>query len=108
MQDTVEALRKQIPSGKAMAKIPLMKTYLELNRRQDFFELMDEVGEELLKSEDRHDSYGKELYYSVSVLLLQFINENKLNERLAYPVGLNNLTNLDEHPSWYDAFHYLY
>lgn len=106
--ETIQTLRKQNYRAKAMAKIPLMKTYLELNRRQDYFELMDEVGEELLKSAEQRDAYGKELYYSVSVLLLRFIHENQFSEQLAYLVGLNKLTNFDEHSSWQEAFAYLY
>lgn len=106
--ETVNAQREQILPGKAMAKIPMLKTYLELHRRQEFFELLDEVGAELLRSRSRHDSHGIELYYSVSVLLLQFINENQLYEQIAFHVGLYKLTNVNEHLSWNEALQYLY
>lgn len=106
--ETVHAQRGRESAGKVMAKVPLLRTHLELHRRQEFFELLDEVGAELLQNRSRHDSYGMELYYSVSVLLLQFINENQLNEQIAFHIGLYKLTRVDEHSSWEQAFQYLY
>lgn len=106
--ETVNARKEQVTSGKIMGKIPMLKTHLELHRRQEFFELLDEVGAELLKSRSHHDSGGIELYYSVSVLLLQFINENQLNEQIAFYIGLFKLTRVDEHQSWNEALQYLY
>lgn len=106
--EAIKEEREQIPSGKVMVKIPMLKSYLELRRRPEYFKLLDEVGEELLQSRSRHDSYGMELYYSVSVLLLQFINENQLNEQIAFHIGLYKLTRIDEHASWNEAFQYLY
>nr|WP_296440118.1 response regulator [uncultured Acetatifactor sp.] len=107
----VEALsvrREQAEPGKTMMKIPALRAHLELCRREDFFEVLGEVGEEMLKSRSRHDFRGMQIYYSVSVLLLQFINENQLNERIAFHIGLYKLTKIDEHASWEDSLHYLY
>jgi two-component system response regulator YesN len=106
--ETVKARSTREASGKAIAKIPMLKAHLEMHRRQEFFDLLDEVGDELLTCRSRHDSNGMGLYYSVSVLLLQFINENQLNEQIAFHVGLYKLTRVDEHLSWNAALHYLY
>lgn len=95
-------------SDKVILKVPMLKTYLELNHRQEYFQLLNEIGQVLIKSRSRHDSYGTELYYSVSVLLLQFINGNQLNEQIAFHVGLYKLTRVDEHESWEEAVQYLY
>lgn len=106
--EKVNAQREQTSPGKAMVKIPMLKTYLELHQREEFFQLLDEVGTELLKSRSSHDSHGMELYYSVSVLLLQFINENQLNEQIAFHIGLYKLIRVDEHSSWNEALQFLY
>lgn len=106
--EMINARKEPIVSEKVMMKIPMLKTCLELHRRRDFYEILDEIGEELLKSKSRHDSKGMEMYYSVSVLLLQFINENQLNEQIAFQIGLYKLTKIDEHLSWNEALQYLY
>lgn len=106
--EKVNAQREQASPGKAMVKIPMLKTYLELHQREEFFHLLDEVGAELLQGRSSHDSHGMELYYSVSVLLLQFVNENQLNEQIAFHIGLYKLIRVDEHSSWDEALQYLY
>lgn len=106
--ETVHAVKTAKASGKAMVKIPMLKSQLELHRRQEYFELLDEIGAELLACPSTQDSYGMGLYYSVSVLLLQFINENQLNEPLASRMGLHKLTRMDDHLSWAAALEYLY
>lgn len=106
--ETIKTQEEHETAGKVIVKIPLLKTHLEMCRRQEFFELLDEAGTELLKCRSRHDSKGMELYYSISVLLLQFINENQLNEQIAFQIGLYKLTRIEEHSSWNEALQYLY
>ncbi len=106
--EAITSQKEKDNSGKVILKIPILKSNLELHHRQDYFRLLNEIGEELLKSKSRHDSRGIELYYSVSILLLQFINENQLNEHIAFHIGLYKLTRVDEHESWEEAVQYLY
>jgi two-component system response regulator YesN len=40
-------------------------------------------------------------------MLLQFININGLDKKIAFEVGIYKLTKLDEHNSWQDAVNYL-
>ena len=89
-------------------KIPLLKSYLELQRRMSYFELLNQLCEELSQISSRHDTHAMELYYSISIMLLQFINEGQLNEKLAFYVGLYKLTKVDEHSSWAVAAQYLF
>lgn len=89
-------------------KVPLLRSYLELQRRISYFELLDQLCGELAKTSSRHDTHAMELYYSISVMLLQFINEGQLNEKLAFNVGLYKLTKVDEHNSWAEAAQYLF
>ncbi|MCD7806828.1 MAG: AraC family transcriptional regulator, partial [Lachnospiraceae bacterium] len=84
-----------------------LKSCLELQRRQEFFDILSACGEELTEAGSRHDPRAMELYYSISVMLLQFINENHLNEKITFRIGLYKLTKVDEHASWMEAYQYL-
>lgn len=88
-------------------KIPMLKTYLELRKRKEFFDLLS-LCTGKMEDKSRHDTYALETYYSISVLLLQFINENHLNEQLAFRVALYKLTREDEHKNWAEAWQYLF
>lgn len=90
------------------SRVPLLKSYLELQHRSEYYELLSECCKELVKTESRHDTYAMELYYSVSVLLLQFINENHMNEKIAFRIGTFKLTMVDAHDSWMEAGQYLF
>lgn len=106
--EAVAAGRKEEKEGSAMGRVPLLKSYLELQRRMSYFELLDQLCEELGSRTSRHDTHAMELYYSISVMLLQFINERKLNEKIAFRIGLFKLTKADEHGSWEEAARYLF
>jgi len=102
-----EERREEQETG-AINKVSLLKSYLELQRRMSYFELLNQLYEELVRSSSRHDTHAMELYYSISVMLLQFINGGKLNEKIAFSVGLYKLTKVDEHDSWAEAAKYLF
>lgn len=107
-EEALVSEKKDKPGAQVMNRVPLLKSYLELQQKQEYFELLSECGRELTEAGSRHDVYAMELYYSISVLLLQFINENKMNEKIAFQIGLYKLTRVDEHGSWIEASQYLY
>lgn len=106
--ETFGAEKKEEKQADAIHRVPLLKSYLELQRRMSYFELLDQLCEELVKTISRHDTRSLELYYSISVMLLQFINDGKLNEKIAFSIGLYKLTKVDEHDSWAEAARYLF
>lgn len=55
----------------------------------------------------RHDTAVLEDYYSISVFLLQFINENYLTEQMAFKTALYKLTRADLFDDWEEAISYL-
>lgn len=85
----------------------LLKHYLELHQREAYFALLNDVCRILGESKGRHDMRAMEIYYNVSTVLLQFINDNHLQETLAFKIGLYKLLNVDEHGDWLDAGAYL-
>ena len=106
--ETFGAGQKEERRADAIHKVPLLKSYLELQRRMSYFELLAQLCEELEQTTSRHDTHALELYYSISVMLLQYINEGKLNEKIAFSVVLYKLTKVYEHDSWTEAAKYLF
>lgn len=89
-------------------RIPQMKAHLESRRRKEFFSLLAEYGEELQSQQSMHELHAVEIYYSIAIMILEFININQLQRKIAFEIGLYKLTKLDEHKSWQEAARYLY
>lgn len=87
--------------------LPALTSYLELHKKQEFFELLEKCLDRITSRSSRHDPEALEAYYNISTLLLRFINENHLEKQLAFKVGLYKLTNVDAHESWQEAAGYL-
>jgi two-component system response regulator YesN len=90
-----------------VAKAPRLKAFLELHRQEDFFELLSSMTKQL-EGKSQHNPIALELYYSISLQLLQFINENSLYEEISLYIDLYKLTKADEHASWVEAAQYLF
>ena len=106
--ETVNAASDGDGSGKSMSRIVMLKTHLEMKQRQAYFSILDDACRELLTCTTLGDPRGLGIYYSMSVTLLQFIQENQLEGRLPPAVSLYGLTRMDEHRSWYEAAQYVY
>ncbi len=57
-----------------------------------------------IESKDHHPSL--ELFYSISILFLSYINRWNLMEKIALKININKLTRADEHSSWKEAGSY--
>lgn len=86
--------------------IPVLKSYLELRKRNEYFEMLFTCFAQMT-GKSSHDPHDLEIYYSISVMLLQFVNENHLNARMAFRIGIFKLTRADEHKDWEEAAQYL-
>lgn len=86
----------------------LIGTCLRLKRREPYFAILGRICEQLNQYTSMHDTKALELYYQTAVQLLQYINEKKLQERLAFKTGLYKLMNFSEYQSWTDAGNYLF
>ena len=106
--ETLNHRENQGEPGKAMMKIPVLKTHLELHRRQEYFALLDDICADLRICTNIQDAYGLGVYYSVSMLLLQFINENEMSEEILSKISPYKLTSMAAHPSWGAAVQYLF
>lgn len=91
-----------------ISRIPMLKSYLELRKKEDYYNLLHECCSKMLPVKSSHDAVTLELYYNISITLLQFINKNHLNQEMAFKIGLYKLTKVDEHGDWSEAGQYLY
>ena len=91
-----------------MARIPSLKSLLELRKKKEYFACLCVCLEQMTKKCSLHDGGALEIYYSVAVLLLQFINENHLSGQMAFKTALYKLTKADAHDNWNDAARYLW
>ena len=89
-------------------KVRLLEDYLETGRKTYFFELLPKIIECLRNIKSPGFSPAVEIYYSVSIVFLGYINRRNLVEKIAAMVDLHKLTRLDEYASWNDAVDYLY
>lgn len=106
-----EAVEKESDEGKeelSLNRLPQMKAFLESRRRKEYFSLLTEYGRELQSRTSMHEPQAIEIYYSIAIMILQFINRNQLDRKIAFEIGIYKLTKLDEHSSWQEAVNYLF
>ncbi len=103
-----EVLETEQEKNEKTVNPALLKTYLELKQREDYFAQLESLLEKLNSYTSIHDMEALELYYQITITFLQYINENRLNERLAFKIGLYKLVNFNEHASWQEAGNYLF
>lgn len=95
-----EALEEQ-------GQIPQMEIYLEKRQKKEYNELLEEFCRKLVTFQSKHDPEAIEQYYHVAMMLLRFINENYLSEKIAFRIATYKLTKVDEHENWKEAAQYL-
>lgn len=89
-----------------LLRIPVLKDYLQLGRKEMYFELLEEnLGK--LYGKSKHDIQAMNVYYSIATTILQFITENHLYQKLAFKMGTYKLMNVELHESWEKAADYL-
>lgn len=91
-----------------MKKIRELGALLENGRRDEFLENLSELCRFLGMVESKNHNPALELYYSISIIFLSYINRWKLTDKIAFKIGLNKLTRADEHASWADSAEYFY
>ena len=91
------------PAGQMNTLLRLM----ELRREKEYFDFLHACMAEMLQYPDLRNPRALEIYYSVAVRLLQFINQNQLTEALSSRTALYKLTAADEHASCLEAAQYL-
>lgn len=89
-------------------KMKLLEIHLESGQKNEFFQLLSEAKECVNMVEGKHFNPALEVFYSISLIFLSYINRWNLTEKIAFKIGLNKLTHVDEHASWDEAFEYFH
>lgn len=89
--------RERSPRDKSDA----LSAHLEAGRRDEFFQVFDEL---TASEQDNASPYLQELYYTISLVLLSYINRWEQENQVA---GFSALMRPDEFASWNDAFAFL-
>lgn len=87
-------------------KIKMLEIYLESGQRNEFFLLLSDAKKCFKDVEGKQYTPALEVFYSISLIFLSYVNRWNLTEKIAFKIGLNKLTRFDEHASWDDAFDY--
>ncbi len=96
------------PSGQAYDRLRIEKLeplagLLEAGREQAFMELVRESSDALLSNPMPDSAQVMEVYYSIGIMLLSYINRRQLGEQFSSA----ELMSFEAHISWQEAFDYL-
>lgn len=91
-----------------LRKIHEIENYLESGQKKESEELLIEVTCFLKEIKSKNYNPAIEIYYSISLMFLSYINRWNLTEKIAFRIGLNKLTRADEHATWKDAVDYFF
>ncbi len=86
-----------------MEKLEPLAGLLESGRGEEFIGLLRESSEALLVGPPPETSQVIELYYSVGLILLSYVNRRQLGDQ----ISAAELMSFEAHASWHDAFDYL-
>lgn len=105
--DTEETLLKEKKGPDTSVWVTSLRSMMEMKKKQDYFQLLGGILRNLTDRTSSHDTVALEIYYSISVSLLHFINENHMNEQLAFQFGIYKLIMAEAHANWIEAAQYL-
>ena len=105
--DTLDARNEERNFEDYAFPVASLRNLLEIRKKQEYFSLLRNCLRKMTEKSSRHDTVALEIYYNISIFLLQFINENHLNEQIAFRLGIYKLTKADEHEDWMEAAGYL-
>ncbi|MBQ6527987.1 MAG: AraC family transcriptional regulator [Clostridia bacterium] len=102
-----DMLRENAAPASCTGQISSLLRLMELRKEKEFFEQLRPYLEEIAGHSGMHDPKALEIYYAIAIHLLQFINENRLNEAIASRTEMYKLTNAEGHGSGVEAAQYL-
>ncbi|WP_040950712.1 response regulator transcription factor [Gorillibacterium massiliense] len=89
------------------AVLDLLTEGLENGRKDDFHKMLNEATAGLRELNSMHHMQAQELYYSIAMVLLSYMNRWQLSEEANAAIGLRKLMRPAEHESWPAAIAYL-
>ena len=90
-----------------LEKLELLKNYLECGEKKEFFNLLNDEIEYLTKYGQINYYFGLEMYQSISLVFLSYINKLNLKDMIESEIGLDMFTSPKEFIKQ-DIFEYFY
>lgn len=84
-----------------------LKNCLDDNKKFDFMAELEKICEKFEGITSWHNNMALECYFSVTVILISYINRKKLAKKLTFQIGLDSLFRPYEAGSWKNAADYL-
>jgi two-component system response regulator YesN len=88
-------------------KIHVLEEHLQLGHREAYFSLLSDMTEYLSTIRIMNNTQAKEIYLSIALMLVSYINRWSLVQSLSSQIDLNLITAIDEHESWHKAVSYI-
>ncbi|MFF2089300.1 helix-turn-helix domain-containing protein [Paenibacillus sp. NPDC058174] len=105
---TFNAANKASLDGSTYArKTEALQDCLEQGLRKEFFEKLDEVDKGLSAVSRMRDLSAAQVYGTISLLFLTYINKNRLADKLSDRIALSRLIPAHGFDSWRKSFDYL-
>ena len=89
-------------------RIGLLRDYLEVGEESKFFSLYSSIMKIVKDSNFISNNTAEEIYYSISIIFLSYINKCNLSSKIEKYIDLRKLTNMNQHKSWNDIERYFY
>lgn len=90
-----------------LKKLEKLEAFLENGKKEDFLHVLSEIKLFFSGITSMHYNPAIEIYYSVALKFLSFVNRNNLIEKIAFKTSLGKLMHSEENDSWNEAFDYL-
>jgi len=91
-----------------LSKLGAMGLCLEKGRKDEFHLILDEITKYSKNVKVTNSNMALEIYFSISLIFLTYINRRNLTQKIAFRTGLNKLMRIEEHSSWDEAMSYLH
>jgi two-component system response regulator YesN len=88
-------------------KLDTLADYLEHGQKDEFMKTLNHLTGSMEETDHMHNVQTQEFYYSISLILLSYMNRWNLVEGVAAKIGLHKLMQPGEHETWSSAIDYL-
>lgn len=88
-------------------KLEQLSIYLENGNKDEFDGIFSDITCDFINLNNIHDSKTEEIYYSIALVFLSYINKWNLLEKISFKINLYKLMKLNEYESFHDALEYL-
>ncbi len=97
---------EQIPINMQL-QVKMLEETLDTRNQGEFIELLHKLTQRIANEQYNSDVEITELYYSISLLLLRYININHLRQKIENDIQLEGLINIEFHTGRREAAYYL-